>query len=259
ELEQFAYVASHDLQEPLRAVAGCVQLLKRRYEGKLDDRADQFIGHAVDGAQRMQNLIHDLLAYSRVGTKGKGFAEVALDKVVASVLQSLSASIAESKAHVERVPLPVIRGDAGQLEQVFQNLLSNAIKFRGQVPPQIKIGCLPWNDETRGKGWTISISDQGPGIEPQYFERIFVMFQRLHTRTEYPGTGIGLAIVKKIVERHSGRIWVESVVGQGTTFSFYLPENAQNPEEGMPDEKEEMGKTKDNVEKVERGVANAGS
>lgn len=229
ELEQFAYVASHDLQEPLRAVAGCVQVLKRRYEGKLDDRADQFIGHAVDGAQRMQNLIQDLLAYSRVGTKGKPFSEVSLDKIMDNVMLSLTTVIKESAAHIERVPLPTVYGDAGQLEQVLQNLISNAIKFRGEAPPQVKINCVRVEDKDRGHGWTISVADQGPGIEAQYFERIFVMFQRLHTRTEYAGTGIGLAIVKKIIERHSGRIWVESEVGQGTTFSFWIPQHATDP------------------------------
>ena len=232
ELEQFAYVASHDLQEPLRAVAGCVQVLKRRYEGKLDERADQFIGHAVDGAMRMQNLIHDLLAYSRVGTKGKAFGEVSLDRVVDGALQNLSTALKESGAQIRRAPLPTLRGDAGQLEQVFQNLLSNAIKFRGDTPPEIEIGCTQTHDAVHGEGWTFSVSDRGPGIEPQYFERIFVMFQRLHTRTEYPGTGIGLAIVKKIIERHGGHISVESEVGQGTTFRFFLPQNAPD-EQGI--------------------------
>lgn len=234
ELEQFAYVASHDLQEPLRAVAGCVQVLKRRYEGKLDERADQFIGHAVEGAQRMQNLIQDLLAYSRVGTKGKPFVLVSLDKALDGALQSLGVAVNESSAHIERDPLPQLWGDAGQLEGVFQNLVSNAIKFRGETAPRIRIHCredVPTGNagasEDTGAspdtGWTFSVSDEGPGIEPQYFERIFVMFQRLHTRTEYPGTGIGLAIVKKVIERHGGRIWVESRPGRGSTFSFWLP------------------------------------
>lgn len=224
ELEQFAYVASHDLQEPLRAVAGCVQVLKRRYEGKLDDRADQFIGHAVEGAQRMQNLIQDLLAYSRVGTKGKAFASVSLEKVVDGALQNLSVAVEESKAHIERDPMPELRGDAGQLEAVFQNLLSNALKFRGNAAPEVRIGCRKEVGAGGERGWTFSIADKGLGIEPQYFERIFVMFQRLHTRTEYAGTGIGLAIVKKIIERHGGHIQVESEAGQGTTFLFWLPE-----------------------------------
>jgi len=234
ELEQFAYVASHDLQEPLRAVAGCVQVLKRRYEGKLDERADQFIGHAVEGAQRMQNLIQDLLAYSRVGTKGKPFALLSLETVVNNALVNLSVAIAESGASIERDPLPELWGDAGQLVGVFQNLISNAIKFRGEAPPQIKVECRVDNEINGGgkpAGWTFSVSDQGPGIEAQYFERIFVMFQRLHTRSEYAGTGIGLAIVKKIIERHGGRIWVESVVGQGTTFFFHLPAHALQPDE----------------------------
>lgn len=234
ELEQFAYVASHDLQEPLRAVAGCVQVLKRRYEGKLDERADQFIGHAVEGAQRMQHLIQDLLAYSRVGTKGKPFVLLSLETVVNNALVNLSVAITESNAIIERDSLPELWGDAGQLAGVFQNLISNAIKFRGEAPPQIKIGCRA-DEHTNGggkpAGWTFSVSDQGPGIEAQYFERIFVMFQRLHTRTEYAGTGIGLAIVKKIIVRHSGRIWVESVVGQGTTFFFHLPAHALQPDE----------------------------
>lgn len=255
ELEQFAYVASHDLQEPLRAVAGCVQVLKRRYEGKLDARADQFIDHAVDGAQRMQNLINDLLAYSRVGTKGKPFTEVSLEKVVDGALLNLTAVVQESNAHIERVPLPKLYGDAGQLEQVFQNLLSNAIKFRGEAPPEVKVNAVPTVDPEHGKGWTISISDRGPGIEPQYFERIFVMFQRLHTRTEYPGTGIGLAIVKKIIERHGGYIWVESEVGQGTTFSFWLPEHATDHLEKSDDDMLEANLDGVRVEKSRETVA----
>lgn len=245
ELEQFAYVASHDLQEPLRAVAGCVQVLKRRYEGKLDERADQFIGHAVEGAQRMQNLIQDLLAYSRVGTKGKPFVLLALDKVLDGALERLSVSVDESKAHIERDPLPELWGDAGQLESVFQNLLSNAIKFRGEAPPRVSISCREQagddenpEGENSEAGWTFSIIDEGSGIEPQYFERIFVMFQRLHTRIAYPGTGIGLAIVKKIIERHGGRIWVESTPGRGSTFSFWLP--LHPPDMGEPQDAIEL-------------------
>ena len=220
ELEQFAYVASHDLQEPLRAVGGCVQLLQRRYGGQLDARADQFIEHAVEGAQRMQNLIHDLLLYSRVGTKGKPFEAIAGEKILARVLQNISVAIAENGAQISHDALPVWNCEAGQIELVLQNLLSNALKFRGANAPHVHIGCTRSQD---GDFWLVSVRDNGPGIEPQYFERIFVMFQRLHTRTEYAGTGIGLAVCKKIIERHGGKIWLQSEVGQGTTFHFSLP------------------------------------
>ena len=234
ELEQFAYVASHDLQEPLRAVAGCVQVLQKRYGGKLDARADQFIEHAVSGAQRMQNLINDLLAYSRVGTHGKPFEDVALDKIADYALQNLSERIKETGVAVTRDALPQVWGDSGQLELVLQNLVSNALKFRGETEPQVHIayqlrralrpigndGETVLSDEPQH---VISVRDNGLGIEAQYFQRIFVMFQRLHTRTEFPGTGIGLAICKKIVERHGGSIGVESVPGEGATFWFSLP------------------------------------
>lgn len=228
ELEQFAYVASHDLQEPLRAVGGCVQVLQRRYEGKLDARADQFIQHAVDGAQRMQNLINDLLAYSRVGTKGKAFEAAEGEKLWTGVLQSVSVAVRESGALVTHDALPTFTCDSGQIAQVLQNLLSNAIKFRGQAPPRIHLSCRRDDGASSQPGddaWVFSLSDDGPGIEAQYFERIFVMFQRLHTRVEYPGTGIGLAICKKIIERHGGKIWVQSEAGRGSTFSFSLPVN----------------------------------
>ena len=261
ELEQFAYVASHDLQEPLRAVAGCVQVLKRRYEGKLDERADQFIGHAVEGAQRMQNLIQDLLAYSRVGTKGKPFVPVALETIVDNVLQNLSVNVTESKAHIERDALPKLWGDARQLESIFQNLLSNALKFRGAKAPEIRVGCVPTSGANGETGWTFSVADKGIGIEAQYFERIFVMFQRLHTRTDYAGTGIGLAIVKKIIERHGGRIWVESTVGQGTTFSFWLPEQPpveHEPEGDAEGEHESAVENESERELESMGAAHAG-
>jgi signal transduction histidine kinase len=225
ELSHFAYVASHDLQEPLRAVAGCVQVLRKRYSGQLDDKADQFIDHAVEGAQRMQNLINDLLQYSRVGTNGKSFELVNGDKVLDVVLRSLSVAIAETGVEIVRTPLPEFICDAGQIEQVFQNLISNAIKFRGSDWPRVTIGY-----RAEGENHIFSVRDNGPGIEPQYFERIFVMFQRLHTRTEYSGTGIGLAICKKIVERHGGKIWVESEIGNGSTFSFSLPMKPDHPE-----------------------------
>ncbi len=222
ELGHFAYVASHDLQEPLRAISGCVQLLQRRYEGQLDARADQFIGHAVDGAQRMQTLINDLLAYSRVGTRDQKFAPVEVENLITQVKRSLSTQIAESGAQITQDALPTIQGDTRQLEQVWQNFVSNALKFRGEAAPQIHLGATRDEADT---GWIFSVSDQGPGIEPQYFERIWVMFQRLHTRSEYPGTGIGLAICKKIIERHGGSVSVESEFGHGTTFRFSVPDD----------------------------------
>ena len=237
ELEQFAYVASHDLQEPLRAVAGCVQVLQKRYGGKLDARADQFIEHAVDGAQRMQNLINDLLSYSRVGTHGKEFADVSMEKTADNALRNLSERIAETGVEVTRDTLPDVWGDSGQLELVLQNLVSNALKFRGETEPQVHIGhemrrvqsAPDANGQTQlseQPQHVFSVRDNGLGIEPQYFERIFVMFQRLHTRTEFPGTGIGLAICKKIVERHGGTIGVQSAPGEGATFWFSLPDHA---------------------------------
>jgi PAS domain S-box-containing protein len=224
ELEQFAYVASHDLQEPLRAVASCVQLLKKRYEGKLDARADEFITHAVDGTKRMQALIGDLLEYSRVGTHTHPFEPVDCAQVLDDALANLTVAIQESGAVVEHEPLPTLLADASQLAQLFQNLIGNAIKFRAERRPEIRISARREAGE-----WLFGISDNGIGIEPQYFDRIFRVFQRLHTRGRYPGTGIGLAICKKIVERHGGRIWIESQPDQGSTFYFTLSENLQPP------------------------------
>jgi PAS domain S-box-containing protein len=218
DLEQFAYAASHDLQEPLRAVAGCMHLLQARYQDKIDERANEYIHHAVDGASRMQNLIDDLLSFSRVGTRGGEFQAVACEKAVETALKNLSAAMEETQTRVECDTLPVVSGDLLQLSLLFQNLIGNAIKFRGPMSPSIHIGA-----ERNGTGWTISVRDNGIGIDPQYFDRIFVIFQRLHTRKEYPGTGMGLALCKKIVERHGGRIWVESEFGKGTTFYFVLP------------------------------------
>lgn len=220
ELEQFAYVASHDLQEPLRMVASFTQLLARRYGDKLDEEAVEFIDFAVDGVRRMQALINDLLAFSRVGTRGLPFEPVDTAKVVDRVLASLGPAIEESGARVTAGTLPVISGDAVQLDQVFQNLIANALKFRKpDVPPEVSVTARRGIEE-----WIFSISDNGIGIAPEYAERVFILFQRLHSRTEYPGTGIGLAICKKIVERHGGRIWFDSTPGKGTTFVFSIPD-----------------------------------
>jgi PAS domain S-box-containing protein len=218
ELELLAYVASHDLQEPLRMVASYTQLLARRYKDKLDGPALEFIDYAVDGATRMQRLIQDLLTYSRVGTKGKPFETTHCEKILQTALSNLKVAVEESAAVVTHDPLPTVCADSTQLTQLFQNLVGNGLKFRGQNAPRIHVGAQEKNGE-----WVLSVRDNGIGIEPQYFERIFVIFQRLHTREEYPGTGIGLALCKRIVERHGGRIWVESAPGQGATFYFTLP------------------------------------
>jgi two-component system, sensor histidine kinase and response regulator len=218
ELQQFAYVASHDLQEPLRMVTSYVQLLAQRYQGQLDSEAQEFIGYAVEGAQRMKALIDDLLAYSRVNIRERLVVPTDSGAVLQQTLQNLHIQIAESGATVTADPLPTVSTDRMQLGLLWQNLLSNALKFRGQEPPRVHVSA-----RRQGNEWVFSVRDNGIGMEPRHTERIFQMFQRLHTRQEYPGTGIGLAICKKIVERHGGRIWVESEPGQGTTFSFTLP------------------------------------
>jgi len=217
ELGQFAYIASHDLQEPLRMVASYTQLLSRRYKGKLDADADEFIAFAVDGATRMQRLIQDLLAYSRVGTKGRELANTSSEDALWQALSNLRGAIEESGALVTHDPLPEVMADETQLIQLFQNLVGNAIKYQNHGIPKIHIGAL-----NGGKQYRFSIRDNGLGIDPQYFERIFGMFQRLHKREEFSGTGIGLAICKKIVERHGGQISVESQPGIGSVFSFAL-------------------------------------
>ncbi len=217
ELEQFAYVASHDLQEPLRMVGSYVQLLAKRYEGQLDADADEFIGYAVEGATRMQRLINDLLAFSRLGRQDEPLAPVDCDQLLATVQKNLERPIGESGAVLEIAPLPQVLGVASRLTQVFQNLVANAIKFHGQKPPRIEIAATPKGDE-----YIFSVRDHGIGIEPQYFDKIFIIFQRLHGKKDYPGTGIGLAVTKKIIEHHGGRIWIESSPGAGTTFFFTL-------------------------------------
>jgi light-regulated signal transduction histidine kinase (bacteriophytochrome) len=224
ELEQFAYVASHDLQEPLRMVASYVQLLARRYQGNLDADADEFITYAVDGASRMQRLINDLLAYSRVGTRGKPFEPTNCEAVLDQSLANLQMAIEENGAVVTHDLLPTVTADVTQLIQLFQNLIGNAVKFRGEESPRIHISASETFEVSKtSKVWRFSVQDNGIGIDPEYHDRIFLIFQRLHTREEYPGTGIGLAVCKKIVERHGGRIWVESQSGKGSTFYFTIP------------------------------------
>jgi light-regulated signal transduction histidine kinase (bacteriophytochrome) len=218
ELEQFAYVASHDLQEPLRMVSSYTQLINRRYGERLDADAKEFMHYIVDGAARMKQLIEDLLAYSRVGTKGKEFKAVSVEVPLRKAITNLRAAIEESGAAVTWDPLPTADVDEIQLAQLFQNLMGNALKFRGQGVPRIHV-----SSEEKDGEWHLTIADNGIGIEPQYFERIFMLFQRLHTMGEYPGTGIGLAICKKVVERHGGRIWVTSKLGEGSQFHFTLP------------------------------------
>jgi PAS domain S-box-containing protein len=223
ELEQFAYVASHDLTEPLRNVSGFLQLLADRYRGRLGADADEFIGFALEGVSRMQALIDDLLAYSRVGLSGAAHQAVDMEEVTEAALAALAASVAEREAAIEVGDLPVVRGDRRELSQLMQNLLSNAIKFVDEGPPRVRV------DARREDGmWRITVTDNGIGIDPGHAERIFKMFQRLHGRDDYPGTGIGLAICKKIVERGGGRMWVEAGDGGGSVFAFTAP--AVDPE-----------------------------
>ncbi len=233
DLEQFAYVASHDLQEPLRMVTAYTQLLGERYRGKLDENADKFIGYATEGAQRMQVLIQDLLAFSRVGRNGYTHGNVDCNAVMADVLKTLAPAIQESGAVVSHGELPAVWADRTQVTQIFQNLIGNAIKFRGKEPPVISVQAEKGDEQ-----WQFSVSDNGIGIAAEYMETIFVVFQRLHARNEYPGNGIGLAICKKIVERNGGRIWVESQAGSGSgcTFKFTLPCAGEGEK---PDGKEE--------------------
>lgn len=221
ELEQFAYVASHDLQEPLRMVASYTQLLAKRYNGRLDKDADEYIAFAVDGAKRMQGLIQDLLAYSRVGTQGTDLAPTDCEAVLARTLKTLELAAQEAVAMITHDPLPTVMADETQLGQLFQNLIGNAIKYRNGSAPRIHVSCKPESGH-----WQFSVHDNGIGIDPQYAERVFVIFQRLHTRDEYEGTGIGLAVCKKIVERQGGKIWLDSQPGHGSTFYFTLPRHS---------------------------------
>jgi signal transduction histidine kinase len=228
DLQQFAYVASHDLQEPLRMVASYTQLLAKRYKGQLDTDADEFIGYAVDGANRMQRLINDLLSYSRITTRDKPFKPVDCNEALESALDNLKMVIEKEQVVVTHDPLPTIVADGTQLVQLFQNLISNAIKFRREaVPPRVHLSATRDDRE-----WRLAIRDNGIGIDPQYADRIFVIFQRLHTIADYPGTGIGLALCKKIVERHGGRIWMESQPGHGATFYFTFPFNSTHHSRG---------------------------
>jgi light-regulated signal transduction histidine kinase (bacteriophytochrome) len=218
ELEQFAYVSSHDLQEPLRMVASFTQLLERRYKGQLDEDADEYIGFIVEGSQRMKYLIDDLLEFSRLNTQVKEFELSYLEIALEDVLLKLQISIKDYNAKITHEPLPTLMVDLMQIRQLFQNLISNAIKFHGDEPPEIHISA-----QKNGNEWIFGVSDNGIGIKPEHQELIFGIFKRLHTREEYPGTGIGLSICKRIIERHGGRIWVESEPGKGSTFYFTIP------------------------------------
>lgn len=217
ELEQFAYIASHDLQEPLRMIGSYSQLLTRRYEGKLDAKADQYINYITEGVQRMQTLIKDLLHYSRTATSKEDMQPVDLNIVMTEVLTDLKVAIETSHADIKVSPLPSLKANHTQVRQLFQNLIGNAIKFRGDESPVIEVSV-----QEESEVWQFSIKDNGIGIDPEFSEKIFMLFQRLNDREKYPGTGIGLAVCKKIVERHGGKIWIESEAGKGTTFFFTM-------------------------------------
>jgi PAS domain S-box-containing protein len=221
ELEEFAYVASHDLQEPLRMVSSYTQLLERRYKDKLDQDANDFINYAVDGANRMQRLINDLLEYSRVSTQGKEFKKIDMSQILGQAVSNLQYLIADNLALVTNEELPVLSIDETQIIRVFQNLIENGIKYKKKTElPKIHISCTKKNHL-----YEFSVRDNGIGIEMQYHDRIFIIFQRLHKKADYPGTGIGLSVTKRIIERHGGTIWFDSKVDEGTTFYFTLPAN----------------------------------
>jgi light-regulated signal transduction histidine kinase (bacteriophytochrome) len=222
-LEQFAYAASHDLQEPLRTVSGYVQLLQRRYDDKLDQDARDFIGYAVSGVVRMQQLIDDLLAYARVGTRGKSFAPFAAEAALAAAVANLQMKIRDTGAIVTHDALPEVVGDEMQIAQLFQNLIDNGLKFRSAETPHIHVTA-----QEKDGDWVFAVRDNGIGINPKYFDRIFKIFQRLHTIDRYPGSGIGLAVCERIIHRHRGKIWVESELDKGTTFYFSLPREDQS-------------------------------
>jgi light-regulated signal transduction histidine kinase (bacteriophytochrome) len=224
DLQQFAYVASHDLQEPLRMVSGFLELLERRYQHVLDEKAKAYIEHAVDGAKRMQSLIEGLLKYSRIAHAEFGWVDTSV--TFADAIANLATAISESGAEVTGRELPTIWGDATQMLQLFQNLISNGIKYRKpDVPPRVNVSA-----ERIKREWVFAMKDNGIGIDSHDFDRVFKIFQRLHTREEYPGTGIGLASCKKIVEQHGGRIWIESMPGEGSTFYFSLPATGAHAE-----------------------------
>ena len=240
QLEQFAYIASHDLQEPLRMVASYLQLIEHKYRDKLDDEGRDFIGFAVDGAKRMKGLINGLLTYSRVDSQGGSFEPTAMEEVLGNTMHDLAIVIEESRGTLSYDVLPTVVADRNQMHQLFQNLIANAIKFRDDMAPEVHISARrlgetapPLPESVAGYGWLFSVRDNGIGIEPQHAERIFKVFQRLHGKSEYEGTGIGLAVCQRIVERHGGRIWVESVPGKGSTFYFTIPER---PAEAEPHE-----------------------
>ena len=218
ELQRFAYVASHDLQEPARTVASFCELLNDRYKGQLDDKAREWIGYALIGARRMRELIADLLEYSRLQSPPRPFAPTDCASVVAEAIANLRISIDEMRAEISHDPLPVVTGDASQLTQLFQNLIANAIKFRGNQPPRVHVSA-----ECHGDEWVLSVRDNGIGIEPRHCQQIFDVFKRLHPEGQYPGTGVGLAICKRVVEQHRGHISVESEPGRGSVFYFSLP------------------------------------
>ncbi len=218
ELQQFAYMASHDFREPVRLIAGYVQLLAQRTQGKLDAEAGDLMASALEGVAQMQERMDGLLEYARVTTDGAGFQPTACEEVFAEALSSLRQSIEESAAEIHHQNLPVILADASQIRSVFHNLISNALRFRSADPPRVAVRA-----ERSGNEWVFAVQDNGIGLDSQYAGRIFQLFQRLHTRTECPGAGVGLAVVKRIVERHGGRVWVESEPGKGATFYFTIP------------------------------------
>ncbi len=228
ELQQYAYVASHDLQEPLRMVTAYLGLLEKKYGDKLDGDAKKYMEFAIEGGLRARDLINDLLAFSRVDSQGKEFQRTDMENVLNTVLDNLSVRIKEEKASIVRVHLPTVVADEVQMAQLLQNLVGNAIKFHGNEPPMVHIAY-----QDHGKEYLFSVKDNGIGIDAEYKDKVFVLFQRLHTRDKYEGTGIGLAIAKKIVERHGGRIWFESELGKGTTFCFTIPRGRKEVESGQ--------------------------